>query len=59
MITCKVCGNPVSRDAQACPKCGEPPPIAKFSNSIFGTIFGMAAFFAIVFAVMWALGVLR
>lgn len=22
--TCRVCGSPVSRDAKACPKCGQP-----------------------------------
>lgn len=26
MIKCSACGNPVSRDARSCPKCGQPTP---------------------------------
>ena len=48
MIVCKVCGNPVSRNAKACPKCGHPPPIAAFSNSCLGMALGMIAVMVIL-----------
>ena len=58
MITCKVCRSQVSRNAAACPKCGEPPPIANFSNSLPDTIIGMVMFVVLLYGAFWAMGLI-
>jgi len=41
LISCPVCSNPVSFDADACPRCAHPDPSSKKRNaSIRGRVIG-------------------
>ncbi len=50
MIVCKGCGSPVSKEAAACPKCGQP---GRYFG-LGGTLFGMAAFIGLLFVAICA-----
>ena len=45
LVACSACGNPISKGAASCPKCGHPTP----GNGLGGTLFGMAVFVGLLF----------
>jgi ribosomal protein S27AE len=52
MIACKGCGGPVSKEAAACPKCGQPTAAAKRNDRIYlGCMFVLIVVFAFFY---WA-----
>lgn len=44
LVACKACGNPISRNAPACPQCGEPAP--KRTSLFTWLIAGLFAYLA-------------
>jgi RNA polymerase subunit RPABC4/transcription elongation factor Spt4 len=52
LTVCKVCGKQISKNAEACPHCGEPLPKKKPPSKWKGVLYIVAIFYGITF-ILW------